>query len=259
MKIKDKKKWMLRDKGISRYNYRVHDGEHYDRAYVKKLDEEVTFLPFSRSCTLDPWDDDYYHGMSTYPERWLEKQVGKDAKEAYEKFVSLGWHDVNRREGFWNGYSGVDPEYVDSYRHRRYYVDEDGLIRRYSRDKSGKDSHLYLTTEQWFWNRDNPLPDRLFDDSEKGMKKLPKKYWVGYNGKVLLLSVYIFPTHPDRPGGWDSCYFGIPYKEVDQRKIDTFNQTFRPASVRTYGGYIKHTYISVTEAEREWHRIADND
>lgn len=250
---------MLRDKGISRYNYRVHDGKHYDRAYVKKLDEEVTFLPFSKSCTLDPWDDDYFHGESKYPRRWLEKQVGKNGREVHCRFNNLGWSDIARRDSFWKGrYSGVDDHYVENYCYRRdFYIDEEGILRRYPSIWKKDPDRLYLTTEQWLWNRDNPLPDNLFDESKNGMKKLPKKYWVGYNGKVILLTIYLFPSHPDRPGDVISYYscWGFDFtKNGWQEKANRFKESFKAVAVRTYGGYIKDTYVSVVEAEREWKR-----
>lgn len=124
-----KRKTTFRDKGMR--CYLVKDRLKYDRSYVKKtVDDETTFLSFSRSSYIEMYDD--YEVMndwvSRYVMRVMQKLVGNPMTEVNRRLDRMGWKYIHNRERVIKRLmTQAYPLRFDAW--HPFYVDDDGILR----------------------------------------------------------------------------------------------------------------------------------
>lgn len=246
---------------------------YYDRAYVKKLD--VQRLSFSQGSRDYKWHEDWSndHKRDDFVGKWIEHQVGRNADDVYSELCKFGWKSVRERDYIWRRYVSTQLEKTKRYG-PEIYVNEDGVLAwfetdpRQTRRPFNRRNDGYVPKYVLIHNssqhvpdfgavRNQPegfrdiyrwrVPDGHLTNLGSCMRKLPGKWYVKYEGKYLLLHIYIIPTRP-----YARNYYGeLPNrKDVGyEKRRDVFEMSFKPCSVYTNNGILKHEYYAEFDYE----------
>ena len=250
------KKTTLREKKVRKYG----SSYKYDRVWVKKHFADATHVSFGRGSMLDKYDDYYWRTdrrIDNYVRKFLTKHIGENADKVYSKFVSLGFKEAGcEPERKWEQFVYGNTS-LRLWRYRNwgdyFYVEEDGTLAYEPSTRHTSSKRLTgFTREQLRHNETQRIPnygkvakyplgksgERTPDGSGltmRGMRTLGK-FYVGYEGEVLLLPVYILPRSikgVERPDWWYNNRWNCTKREAEEftvnfRKVNIYGTEGKP-------------------------------
>lgn len=214
----------------------------FDRAYVKTLED--SFIPFRKGSYVNKYDDDYYHGnkkINNYLERFLFKQVGKDANDIFKKFYNLGFRNHKEAFDMWDEHiesnNSCSRDLLKWGEIYGFYIDENNILRYNKWSKRSGKQYVSFTDEQLKWNntreiksfgkvKNNPTGNII--GSANTVKYL-SDFYVIYKDEVLKLPVYNIPFYYD-----GFCKIGS-YNYIRNTNIE---EKYHPISIPNKKSYL---------------------